>query len=377
MSKVFISYSHDDLAWASKLAGALKLSGFDCFFDQNSLRAGQLWETQILNELLACDHMVVLWSGKAQGSDWVSRERARFDALRYRGGQRLAGRLMVHILLDNPRTAYDSDQRIEGILKAGAYSAGAAAVKPDIWQDVVERLSQALGETAFPVTLAIVTVDTKDLKAVDFKFRPPGGRTLDELLGEMGINRSQLASFYGNSREEWHPFGGALSIREILEQVKAQINSTAGAVRIRWVSMAADLFSDNAEAIERASTMLVSGVSLIVLDPIALYSQEVRSLVESYLARCLDNPYAIMMVLPPFPTPPQPKLHRDMVRQVFRSLVDYFYEEPPGPVRLEHAQCSVLTADDADIRRLMRTTLRQFLPDRQNRDDTFLSMRPR
>jgi bisphosphoglycerate-dependent phosphoglycerate mutase len=45
-----------------------------------------------------------------------------------------------------------------------------------------------------------------------------------------------------------------------------------------------------------------------------------------------------------------------MIKQVFKRLVDYFYEELP---ELEHAQCCIFTADDADIRRLVRATLRQ------------------
>ena len=80
MSKVFISYSHADQAWAIKITESLNRLGFDCFLDRVSLRAGTNWESQILGSLLDCDHLVVLWSKQAQASDWVSRERARFEA---------------------------------------------------------------------------------------------------------------------------------------------------------------------------------------------------------------------------------------------------------------------------------------------------------
>jgi len=43
-----------------------------------------------------------------------------------------------------------------------------------------------------------------------------------------------------------------------------------------------------------------------------------------------------------------------MISQVFARLVDQFNEELP---LLQHAQCSIFTADDADIRRMVRGTL--------------------
>src|SRR6516162_3696028 len=117
MSKVFISYSNTDQAWAVKVAESLDHLGFEYFLDRASLRAGTNWEGQILGALLDCDHLVVLWSKQAQASDWVSKERARFETKWQKLNQSMApamapGHALVHILLDNPRTAFDSYQHV-------------------------------------------------------------------------------------------------------------------------------------------------------------------------------------------------------------------------------------------------------------------------
>jgi hypothetical protein len=113
-------------------------------------------------------------------------------------------------------------------------------------------------------------------------------------------------------------------------------------------------------------------MSLVVVDPVALYSQWVRSYIP-YIEGCLSNQHAILAVLPIFPLPDEPRMkHTRMVRQVFEKLVAQFYEELP---MIDHAQCSIFTADDADIRRMVRGTLREFSSDaRQGPASAFLGM---
>jgi|SRR5271157_434332 len=181
MPRVFISYSHADQDWAAKVAGSLNRLGFEFFLDRASLRAGSNWEGQILQSLLECDHLVVLWSKQAQTSDWVSRERARFEAAWQKlSGPLAPGHALVHLLLDNPRSAYDSYQHISEILDAGAHAAGADAVPATLWQRVVDRLGEALGQASLPIARAVLTVTSRELgqEEVDFKWAPKGGRSL-------------------------------------------------------------------------------------------------------------------------------------------------------------------------------------------------------
>ena len=70
---VFISYSSADGDWAQRIDTMLRSSvnAYTTFFDQNSLRAGDDWETSIQTALEASQHLVVLWSDNAKQSDWV------------------------------------------------------------------------------------------------------------------------------------------------------------------------------------------------------------------------------------------------------------------------------------------------------------------
>ncbi|HYW45595.1 MAG TPA: TIR domain-containing protein [Bryobacteraceae bacterium] len=380
MPRVFISYSRADAAWAAKLSDSLQGLGFETFFDRSSIRAGSNWEGEILQALLQCDHLVVLWSRQAQASDWVSRERGRFEAAWQRPNQPMpAGHTLVHLLLDNPHTAFDSYQHVSEILEAGAYAGGAATVSDALWRQVIDRLNLALRQVSLPVTRAIVTVTRRELESgeVDFSFRPPAGRSLDTLLRELAITREQLADYYGATREDWRPFGGAYTIHAVLEGIRDQLNRAPGATPIRWAPVEDELFADREELIEQAAVKLANTVSLIVIDPVALYSHTIRQLVNDYVAKCFDNSHAVVAALPLFPAPPQPRTHQDMVRQVFRSLVDRFYGELPGPARLQQAQCSVFTPDDKDIKRLVRATIRQYATGDEEPANPFLGMRRR
>jgi hypothetical protein len=286
------------------------------------------------------------------------------------------GHALVHILLDNPSTAYDSYQHISEILDAGAYAAGADAVPALLWQQVIDRLREALGQISLPVTRAIVAVTREELRQgeVDFNWAPKGGRNLTRLLADLGIERQQLTDNHGDSREDWRPFGGAQTIVQILQGIKEQLNSVPGATAIRWEPVEDTLFADSRALIEQAAVKLANTVSLIVIDPVALYSQTFRQLVQDDLGRCFENQHAVVAALPLFPAPPQERTHEEMVRQVYRSLVDRFYGEFPG---LDQARCSVFTPDDADIKRLVRATIRQLAVPGERPSNPFLGIRAR
>jgi hypothetical protein len=366
-NRVFLSYSRADVEWAKRLAGDLVQEGFELFFDQNSLRAGDGWEQQILSSLEDCDHLVLVWSAKAKESPWVERERGFFDSRRYRRGQRLPGHQLIHVMLDSTPYAFGSDQSITAIAKADppVYAAGAAACPSVIWSEVVRKTVEGLGDSSMPVSRAIFTVErplvtrepgvqADESRYVDFNYRPPGGRKLDEVLSAVGVDREHLASCYGASRLDWRPFGGGDSIHDLLERIRMALLNAPGVVPIRWASVDDDLFSDDAERIERAARRLAAGPALVVIDPVALYSRSLRDLLD-FLDTCLKNPQAIVVVLPLFAPPQQSRVHTDMVRAVYRELAK-IYDESPAPGQ---AQCSIFASDDSDIRRLMRATLRQ------------------
>src|SRR6476659_4239635 len=76
---VFVSYTAADRAWAEKVEGDLAAGGLRVFRDQNRLDAGRKWETQLQTALDGSQHLVVVWSNRANSSSWVQKELARFD----------------------------------------------------------------------------------------------------------------------------------------------------------------------------------------------------------------------------------------------------------------------------------------------------------
>jgi|GEM_PF-5713218 len=70
----FISYSHADAKKIRFLAEGFKIQGIDYFFDEHSLRTGDIYPKEIDEYILSCDVFVLCWSKNAKTSDWVMRE---------------------------------------------------------------------------------------------------------------------------------------------------------------------------------------------------------------------------------------------------------------------------------------------------------------
>ncbi|HTQ98728.1 MAG TPA: toll/interleukin-1 receptor domain-containing protein, partial [Candidatus Acidoferrum sp.] len=70
MPDIFLSYSRQDQAVAQRYADALKLAGFDVWWDV-TLRSGQTYDQVTEQALRDARAVVVLWSKKSVKSDWV------------------------------------------------------------------------------------------------------------------------------------------------------------------------------------------------------------------------------------------------------------------------------------------------------------------
>lgn len=73
MSKIFISYSRDDLATIEKLASALETSGHDVWWDKR-IQGGSEYEKDIEIALHSADAVIVAWSPASAASGWVKDE---------------------------------------------------------------------------------------------------------------------------------------------------------------------------------------------------------------------------------------------------------------------------------------------------------------
>lgn len=95
--KLFISYSHKDIASAEKIAKIHEALGIDVFFDKHRLKAGYIYSEEISKFIQNADTFVLCWSENAAKSDYVERERQEALALAYpQSKPRERARLRIH-----------------------------------------------------------------------------------------------------------------------------------------------------------------------------------------------------------------------------------------------------------------------------------------
>ena len=76
MSHIFVSYSHQDQAYAHRLEAALQAHGFEVWIDDR-VDYGASWPRVLEEQLDASAAVIVLMTPRAWKSDWVQSELAR------------------------------------------------------------------------------------------------------------------------------------------------------------------------------------------------------------------------------------------------------------------------------------------------------------
>jgi len=74
MPRAFLSYSHDDAAFAAELEEQLRAVGWDVWRDVQSLRAGDRWPRKLGDAIASFEAFVLVWSAHAARSDVVEHE---------------------------------------------------------------------------------------------------------------------------------------------------------------------------------------------------------------------------------------------------------------------------------------------------------------
>ena len=72
-TQIFISYTRPDLEHAERLSSALQKEGFSTFFDGH-IAPGDSWNERIEAELDGARVVIVLWSTRSRGKQWVRNE---------------------------------------------------------------------------------------------------------------------------------------------------------------------------------------------------------------------------------------------------------------------------------------------------------------
>lgn len=73
-SHFFLSHNHRDKAVARRLGTQLKLVGADVWFDEWEVKAGDSLPGKVSEGLATANGVIVLWSGNADSSRWVTME---------------------------------------------------------------------------------------------------------------------------------------------------------------------------------------------------------------------------------------------------------------------------------------------------------------
>lgn len=109
--EVFLSHSHQDRAFASRLAETLQRHGVPVRYSRDRIQGAQQWHNEIGRALARCDWFVLLLSPSAVRSEWVKRE--LLFALRERRYQkRIEPLLRRHCRYDRLSWTLDSMQRV-------------------------------------------------------------------------------------------------------------------------------------------------------------------------------------------------------------------------------------------------------------------------
>ncbi|MGB9179684.1 MAG: toll/interleukin-1 receptor domain-containing protein [Pyrinomonadaceae bacterium] len=192
--EVFISYSNQDDPWARKLYRDLVTKGLDedrIFLDKEYLKPGVVWKPTMSNAVLNARHLIVLWSNKAQASNWVPDELSKFSlTIDPEGkGQPREDRKLIFIPLEGENNVYEHYQWINDLKKIGAYEKGIANLDENVWTDVINKVASAVTSNAdfSPIMLAVLAMTRDRVDYLDLKARFPNGDTLADAVKKMGI----------------------------------------------------------------------------------------------------------------------------------------------------------------------------------------------
>src|SRR5262245_59934340 len=70
----FISHSHSDNAWCREFVAVLQAAGWDVWYDEAGISAGDEWVAAIQRELQSREIFLLILTPSAWASPWVQRE---------------------------------------------------------------------------------------------------------------------------------------------------------------------------------------------------------------------------------------------------------------------------------------------------------------
>jgi hypothetical protein len=342
---IFISYSSLDAPWAIKLEQSLMQSGLKVFRDGARLIPGREWEEQLYEALKTSKHIIVLWSNNARESDWVTKETSYFDVNFYENQER---KFIGIVLNDQPKTF----NRLQSITQVRNKSID--QVDSQTWDTVIKGVLEGIkaNDIRRPIRRAILTLTNAELMALNFDYVPAFGYSLNQL----GLDKQKIKDRYGPSRNDWKPLDGKKKITDILDEILDAINSD-NKLTYRWLpANEQKLYSRNdRRQVIAEKQLLENELSVIVVDPIALYDDTYR-VTFSILTDCLKNKDTLIMSFPLF----EPSDVYAAWRKAIESCANAFharYFTPPIPKDQIIGRFSANPIDNLDARHFIQDML--------------------
>jgi hypothetical protein len=361
---VFISYSSDDRPWAKQLADDLEKRNLSVFFDRTGLEVGKPWEGQLDTSIDLAQHLIVLWSKKAEQSDYVAYERTYFHLKSRESESNPDGskRKELIILLEDPMPkVHNSKQMIPDLKEANAYAKGLEALDAELWGKVLGRIERTVRDNsgALRVLVAVLASNKESMSMLDLdkKYRFIGA--LNSVLPQMGIHsKEELLEFYGSEPAAWRPFGDRMTIMSVLDNLRNAVrDATDGKVEIDWEPIGRNFWSDDLEVAKLEAARLFKELSVVIIDPISLIDEAVSSVLD-LIEGCFVNTRSAVMILTPFKMLEASASLRRLVEARANSFATLFYQ-PPVPPSSAFANFGTGVGDVVDMRRLVLLTLGQ------------------
>jgi hypothetical protein len=134
---VFLSYSRADTERVAPLRDALRRYGYSVFFDVQSIDPGERWKARLERSIRASRSLVLCWSQNTRGSDYITFEYSRAEAL---------GKPVLPWLLD--KTPLPAMLEVQAITAADAEQV-AEALRPTLGRTVGQRRKTQIAFAAF------------------------------------------------------------------------------------------------------------------------------------------------------------------------------------------------------------------------------------
>jgi hypothetical protein len=285
----FISYKSEDRPWAETLHRKLIARGRTAFFDYQSLRAGQTWQPQLERALGESSALVVIWSklAAAQGSlTWTEEERYLFDRDELRS-PRVRRRPVIFVLLDASPPTLGALHHVNEIKdRAGAYPGDPGGVPDAVWDAIADKIIDGIDDGLGVVRVKTLVLSCPRAELARDDFGPKRWRSLTELLVNQGVITAgnapepELDRRYGSARRDWRPFATD-TIAQLLDAFRLRLQQDPPTLRLRFENIDAEFDQNDVASWGIAARKLARELALIVVDPLALYLEDIAQRVGS------------------------------------------------------------------------------------------------